>query len=461
MWGVFLALGGLPGHHRVLTDAPNDAKPPRMISNTTPLPLCAALALALPAFTHAKTPDPLAGPAPVTAAMVLDHARDHALPLRAAEQRRDGALWAEETAGAWPEPTLTVQGSPLPIETRNGPVWGSVMVAQPLPYLDVLDAQRAAGAAGARGAEAARRVAALEVEAAALAAFHELALARAEGAINGEMLALARRLLALVEGRVGADRARVVDALQAQVEVARLETVAVELAQRAVTRAAALNVAIGRRVDAPVGPLAMGEAWPVEALDGLLAAAADHPALARHSAAMAAARARLDVAEAQGRPGFVVGAGYTLVGAPEIAMGAPDPGRDGVMLQLGVSLPLWGAYDEARSEAAAAEAAAGTDREAAAEVVALRVVEEAARAEVALARLRLYRETALPLADEALEVLMTAYGADEVGFDRVLAGQRARERFALDAARAEAAFWMARAALAAAVGRPLGEGGGE
>lgn len=442
----------------MLTDAPNDAKPLRMIAKTTPL-LCAALALALPAY--AETPDPLAGPAPVTAAMVLDHARAHALPLRAAEQRRDASLWAEEAAGAWPDAMLTVQGSPLPIETRNGPVWGSVMVAQPLPYVDVLDAQRAAGAAGARGAEAARRVVAIEVEAAALTAFHGVALARAEVAVNAEMLALARRLLALVEGRVGADRARVVDALQAQVEVARLETVAAELALREVTAAAALNVAIGRRVDAPVGPLAVGEARPVEALDALLAAAAEHPALARHSAVMAAARARIDVVEARGRPRFSVGAGYTLVGEPEIAMGAPDPGRDGVMVQLGVSLPLWGGYDEERSEAAAAEAAAGTDREAAVERVALRVVEQAARAEAALRRLRLYRETALPLADEALEVLMTAYAADEVGFDRVLAGERARERFALDAARAEAEFWMARAALAAAVGRPLGEGGAE
>lgn len=418
------------------------------------LPL--ALLLAAPAApARPPTQDDLAGPAPVTVAAVVAYAREHALPLRAAEQRRDAALWAADGAGAWPDVMLTVQGSPLPIETRNGPVWGSAMVSQPLPWPDVLDAQVAGGAAGARGAEAARRVAELEVEAAAIEAFHALARVRAEGAINAEMLAIAQRMMALVEGRVGADRARVVDALQAQVEVARLETVAADLAQQAVTREAALNVAIGRRAVAQVGPLTVDEARPIDALGALLGEVGDHPALARHTAAIEAAQARLGVAQAEGRARFSVGVGYTLVGAPEIEMGAPDPGRDGVMVQVGVSIPLWSgsAYDARASEAAAAEAAAGTDREAAADLIALRVVEQATRAEVALRRLRLYRDTALPLADEALEVLITAYAADEVGFDRVLAGQRARERFALDAARATAEFWMARAALAAAVGR--------
>lgn len=399
--------------------------------------------------------DTLSGPEPVSVGAVLAYARAHAPRLEAAERRAEAARWGVDAAGAWPDARVMVQGNPLPIETRNGPVWGSASMTQPLPWLDVLDADRAAAGAASRGAVEAWREALIEVEGAALVAFHGLALIRAEAAINAEMLAIARRLLGLVEDRVGVDRARVADALQAQVEVARLETAAADLAQRELTRQAALNAAVGRAVRAPVGPLVVSAAPPTEALDALLDAAAAHPVLAASEAQLAVARARLRSVDARGRPMFSVGLGYTLVGEPAIEMGAPAPGRDGVAVQLGVTVPLWAgsAYDAEAQAAAARVGAEERARAAAVDVIAQRVVEQAVRTEVALRQLRLYRDTALPLSDEALQVLMTAYAADEVEFDRVLAGERARERFALAAARAEAEFWMARAMLAVAVGR--------
>ncbi|MEZ4433722.1 MAG: TolC family protein [bacterium] len=414
--------------------------------------MIALLALALLA------PPALPEAGPWTVDAVVAAAAAHNPRLAAARHRQTAAARAADAAAPWPEPRLMLQGSPLPVETRNGPMWGMASITQPFPWGDTLDGMRDAAAAEHRAAGEDIRLVTLAVEAEARRAFHRLHLARAEARINAEILDINRRLLRVTEERVAVDRAAIADVMQAQVELARLETAALDLDARARTRAAELNALLARDVLAPVPPLRDPDPRPVERLDALLAdARARHPLLARKDAGLDAARARLRAAEARGRPTLSAGLGYTLIGEPEMAMPGSDPGRDAVTVTVGVELPIWGGarYDAERAAAAAAVDAAAAERAAAADVQAARVVEQAVAVEVALRAVRLYRDTALPLAEQTLATLEGAYAAGEADFDRVLAAERARERYAVEAARAAAAFELRLAALAEAVGRDI------
>lgn len=406
--------------------------------------MIALLALALLA------PPALPEAGPWTVDAVVAAAAAHNPRLAAARHRRAAADRAIDAAAPWPEPMLMVEGNPLP---PLGEPWGMARITQPFPWADAREGARDAAAAEARAMGDDLRMAALEVEAMARAAFHRLHLARAEARVNAEILDIARRLLRVTEERVAVDRAAIADVMQAQVELARLETAALDLDARARTRAAELNALLARDVLAPVPPLQDPDPRPVERLDALLAAAREaHPAITRHDAALAAARARLRVAETRGRPMLAAGIGYGIMGSGEMAMAG-----DGLVLSVEVGLPVWGgaAYDAERAAAAAAVDAAAAERAAAADVQAARVVEQAVAVEVALRAVRLYRDTALPLAEQTLATLEGAYAAGEADFDRVLAAERARERYAVEAARAATAFELRLAALAAAVGRPI------
>lgn len=393
-------------------------------------------------------------PAPVTLDAALAYARAHAPALRAAAARVDAARASARAAAPWPDARLMISADPLPIETRNGPAWGRLTLTQPLPWLDTLDARRAAAAAAARAADEAVALARLDVDFAARRAYAGLRAARDEARIMRELLDLSRALLRTAEDRLGVDRARHADVIEARIEVARLETVVIDVAQRALTRQAELNAAIGRPTQAPIGPLAPPAETPTAALDALLAEAAEHPALRRNAARLDAARARLRAAETRGRPDFSVGLGYTLIGDPDSPM-APAPGRDALSVQIGVSVPLWrGAADDGERDAAAAAIRVEQAEDAAAgDTIAWRVVEQAVRAETALRRLRLYHDVALPMADERLEVLTVAYGAGEARFERLLDAERMKERYAVATVRAAKEYAVARAALARAVGR--------
>lgn len=404
----------------------------------------------------APTADALSGPAPVTMDALLAYAAEHAPRQRVAAARVDVARHTARGQDVWPEPRLMIGVDPLPIETRNGPAWGRASLTQPLPWGDTLAARREAADAGTRVAEEQVAVIALDVRLDAERALARLRASRDEQAVVAELLELNRMLLRSAEDKLGVDRARHADVIAARIELARLETVALDVAQQALTRQAELNAAIGRDTLAIIGPLAPPSETATASLDRLLESAAEHPTLAANAARIEAARARLRAASTGGRPQFSVGLGYTLIGTPDGSM-APAPGRDALSVQMGMTLPLWGgeAYDGAEAAAEAAIRLEESTLDAAADLIAWRIVEQTVAAETALRRLRLYRDTALPLADERLAVLTAAYAAGEVPFERVLDAEKQKERYATAAIRAAEAFAIARAALAHAVGRPL------
>ncbi|MCB9540050.1 MAG: TolC family protein [Myxococcales bacterium] len=408
----------------------------------------------------------LAAPPPSKTTLDVDAAVTRALvqnPRVAAAERAAQAAGATiDAVGAWPEPTLRLTASPLPIETRNGPAWASAALAWPLPWTGELDAATEGAAAMA---EAARQRAAevrLAVAREVRLACAALRLVEAERAINEHTTDILKRFVDLAQTRLAVGRGTQNDVLMAQVELARLENQAIDLAQQRTTRAAAVNLALGQPPSTPVPPVAPAATPAAEALDELLAwMRAHHPTLARFDADIAARRAALRQANYAGVPRFDVGLAYTYVAEPDKPAGA-DPGRDALAVTAGVRLPLWGDSYDARADAAAhAVGAEEAKRQDAEQMAAYQVIENHVRAETALRQARLLDGTVLPLARQSVAVLEEAYAADRAGFLQLLDAERALERFELEHARARAALEARLADLQHAVGRPPKEGGAE
>ncbi len=387
------------------------------------------------------------------------HALQNNPRVAAAERAARAAGATVDAVGAWPEPTLRVTASPLPIETRNGPAWAAAALAWPLPWAGELDAATEGAAAQAEAARLRVAEVRLAVAREVRLACADLRLVEAEQAINARTADLVRRFVELAQTRLAVGRGSQNDVLTAQVELARLSNQALDLAQQRVTRAAALNLALGQPPATPVPAVAPPATPAAEALDDLLAwMRAHHPTLARFDADIAARRAALRQADYAGVPRFDVGVAYTYVGEPHHDGGA-DPGRDALALTAGVRLPLWaGSYDARVDAAAHAVGAEEARRQDAEQMAAYQVIENHVRAETALRQARLLESTVLPLARQSVAVLEEAYAADRAGFLQLLDAERALERFELEHARARAAVEARLADLRHAVGRPPAPG---
>jgi outer membrane protein TolC len=398
----------------------------------------------------------LAAPLPETGTVsehtLVAHALQHHPRVAAAEGRVRAAEHGVDAAGWWPQPTLGLAVNPLPLETRNGPAWGTVKLGQALPWATELGARTDGAQQRVRVAQAQVAEARVAVALGVRRAVAALALVEAQQAINGRTLALVRRLVGLAQARLAVDSGGQIDVLEAQVALAQLENVGLDLVQRRALRQVALNTALGRVPRAALPAIAPGVPT-AESVDALLdRARVTHPALDRLAATVAGHRARARVAAAQDLPRFTVGVGYTVIGAPEMAAPGGDPGRDALHFEGGLTLPLWSGADAAEASAEAAAAATRAARDDLEQQIVLRVIAQHTQVETALRAVQLYAHTVLPLAQQRLEVLEAAYAVDRARFTTLIEAQRALERFETEHARAQAAAAIAVADLYAAVG---------
>lgn len=393
----------------------------------------------------------LLAPAGATSVDTLAHDAARTHPRVLAAQARARAAGANvEAQGWWPQPQLAVQISPLPIETRHGPAWGTIKLGQALPWGGALDAQVASAQAQARAAEAQLAQTRIAVARAVRRAAAELQRVDAEHAINARTTALVQRLVEQVQARLAVDTAAQADVLDAQVALARLENVGLDLAQQRAIAQAQLNVARGVEATAPV-PALSAPAPAAEALDALLTRLQAHPQLAAWQARAQAARAQQSAAGYARLPRFKLGVGYTVIGEPDSPAGG-TPGQDALHLEAGVSLPLWSNADAAEARAEATAQAAQAAENDAERALVLAVMTHHARLETALRATALYAKSVLPLARQRMDVLEAAYAADRARFTTVLDAQRALERYETEHVRARARAAQALADLRAAVG---------
>lgn len=387
---------------------------------------------------------------------LVDYAIQHNPGLRAGFERWRAALERIPQVTALPDPRLTWAHFIEEVQTRTGPQENRFSIAQTLPWF---------GKLGLRGEAAARQAEGLwwGVEALRLQVVREVKLAWCEYAylaqairISEENLTLLRQFEPIVQRKVqtGAGQG---DLLRLQVEIGQAENELASLrAQRPAIAARLAAVLSVEAMPAPQWPPPIETEAVSIAIDPLrermLATNPDLQALHWQIEAAASVErlARLDR-----YPDFTLGLDYIDTGAA-ISPGVGGSSEDPYSFSVGINLPLWRRkYDARERETALARSAAEEQyrhqRDMLLSELELRVyeIEDAGR------RLNLYRDTLIPRARQAFELMLVAYEAGTADLLDVIESQR-------DILNFEKAYWRAasdiekrRADLESLTGGPL------
>jgi outer membrane protein TolC len=258
----------------------------------------------------------------------------------------------------------------------------------------------------------------------------------------------------LQAGRRGAQR----DVIRAQVELGRLEDQVQSLENARLPLRAKLNGLLnqppGARLPTPTTlpepELRVSDAEVMEL------ARRESPALRALDHETGARQRGVDLANQSYLPDFSVGAMISGVSSSRFGRGVPNSGDDPIAATLGIELPIWfGRYGASVSEAKARLQAAESDR---------RSAENDLMADIATAlftfrdaerKVRLYRDSLLAKARQALEATAAAYEAGQGSFLDVLDSERKLIEFELAHERARADRVAAMSRLEALVGSQL------
>jgi len=453
-----------------------------------PAPLCVALAACSslrPSVPDALVewpsrpveigePAALRDPGPIDLSQAIDLAR--LIELAAERNPRLGAArqrWLASTqrpaqARALPDPLLLYMPMVENVETRVGPIESQFQLTQRVPYPGKLSAAGRLAEEEARIRELEYHIALRDTVASVKVTYTELLFLRKALRIVEQNRALARQLAektAALYGKVGAeerDAVTLFDSLKAQSQLAQLAYDQITLEELSETEATNLNSLLRRAPRAPLGmpqdlafrPLAAG-------LEDLYRIGLEYrQELQASLRAIAAAHEAQRLAELARVPDFTVGVTYSRIG--EAIAPTPDGGKDAWGLTFGLSLPIWATKNRARvREAESRRRAAELDRQSEIDELMARITKVFFRLQNAERLVRLYEESLVPQAEEAMEIAeqWRDVGRDTVG--RYLEAQSVWLNFQLAYHRALADHEQMVARLEQLVGTSLGHLRGE
>jgi outer membrane protein TolC len=339
--------------------------------------------------------------------------------LRAAYDQWLAALEQVPQAKSLPDPQIEA------VEALAGPQQWSLMLAQGFPWFGTLSLR---GKMAVHGASAARA----EYESARLMLAYEITigyceyyyLARAV-AVTQENVELLGELESVAREEYAAGTAPHAAVVRAQVELARLNDRLRTLEEGGRPAVARLNAALNRPADAPLPwptGIPEGDALPVrERLRELLVEG--NPELKALEFAAAKAQAALALARKQRYPDIMLG--VTYMSSDETMTGSGDSGENPVMAMVSVNLPIWGRkYGAAEREARFGLDAALRQREEKANALVSRLEMAAYGVEDAERKIKLYSETLIPQAQQAMKVTQQAFTAGDASFLDLIDSQR-------------------------------------
>lgn len=388
--------------------------------------------------------------------------------LAAARQKWLAAAERTTQARSLPDPLFAYTEMVDPIETRVGPMDRQFKLTQPIPYPGKLSAAGSLAEEEARIRELDYFIAVRDTVAAVKVTYVEFLYLRKALRIVEQNRELARQLAeksAAIYAETKGERRDTVtlfDSLKAQSQLAQLAYDTITLEELRQTEAANLNRLVSRAPEAPLGmPLDL-KFRPLHATrDELFRLALDRrqelqAALHRIGAALEAQR----LARLARVPDFAVGATYSVIGQPIAPQ--PDGGQDALGLTLGLSLPIWITKNRARiAEAEHRLEASRYERQAEIDDLMARITKVFFRLRNAERLVRLYKESLIPQAEEAMEIAeqWRDVGRDTIG--RYLEAQSVWLNFQLAYHRALADHEQAIARLEQLAGASLGHLRGE
>ncbi|MHC4225600.1 MAG: TolC family protein [Planctomycetota bacterium] len=396
-------------------------------------------------------------------AQVIELAGERNPRLGGARRRWLAAMERPAQARSLPDPLFAYTEMLEPIQTRVGPQDRRFVVNQRIPWPSKLGAAGTLAEEEARVRELDYHIALRDVVAHVKVIYAEILYLRKAIRIVRQNQALAQQLAektAAIYGKTGEEKRDVVtlfDSLKAQSQLAQLAYDQITLEELLRTEETNLNRLLSR---APAAPVGMPRDLVFRRLDAsresLLDLGLEHrqelKAALHRIAAAGQAKRLADLARV---PDFSLGASYFVIGDPVAP--TPDGGKDAVGLTMGMSLPIWVTKNRARmAEAEHRLAAAQYDRQAEIDDLMARITKVYFRLENAGRLVRLYSESLLPQAEEALEIAeqWRDTGRDSIG--RYLEAQSVWLNFQLAFHRALADYEQMTARLEQLVGTSLG-----
>ncbi len=385
----------------------------------------------------------------------------HHKGLEAAFERWRAAAEEVGIASALPNPRFTYGEFLEEIQTRTGAQERSFGLTQAFPWPGTLDARAEIAARRADVLRTQMDRERLSVAMRVAIAFHDYAFLADEVAKTRDVLDLVRSLEPIVQVRVRAGGGQA-DVLRLQVEVGRLEDDVRRLEERRRVLSARLADAIqlpteGNRLLPFPSAVVPDAVVPVSdsARERILArVAGGNPHLLMLIEKLRVARAAQDLAAFAARPDFSAGLKYFETG-DALNGSTRGSGDDPLLLSVSVGLPLWRAsYAAQRRQADHLVRAAQADLDAARSSINADAIEVLFQADDAARRIRLYRESLLPRAREAVQLTLTSYRAGTATVLDLLDSERALLEFELTYRRAIRDYQQGQARLTEITGGP-------
>ena len=290
--------------------------------------LLVALLTTTATAVSAQAPQPL--PSPLGLADVVRIAGERRDEIVAAHARTRAGESRPAIVSALPDPMLAPSLDHLPFMLGGADV--SVTIEQQIPLSGIRRHRRASALADLDRLRAEAHRATLDVGLQAASAFLMLQERRRTESLIAEQLTFARDVVVAANARYASGTAPQSDVLRAELEVARLETLARSLVSEVRGAEAMLNTSLALDADGPVPALASPAfAQPPPSWSAIRSALTSRPELAAGRAEIARADADVQVMRDMSRPMATIrtGPSYTMA-----------DGR-GWMAMVGVSLPIW------------------------------------------------------------------------------------------------------------------------
>ncbi len=362
-----------------------------------------------------------------------------------------------------PDPMLTYVEMVEPIQTRVGPLERSVQLMQPIPFPGKLSAAGAVATEQARVKELEYHIALRDVVAEVKVSYAELVYLHRAIEIVEQNQKLAKLLSEkaaaayATQGGEKTDTLTLFDTLKAQSSLAQLAYDKITLEELRKAEEVKINSLLSRRPEWVVGkpralifhPLGAGQAdlfRIARARRQEIQAAVHRIRGAQHASRLA----RLSQV-----PDFTIGVQYSFIGhATGPVKGSGD---NAIGLSLGVTLPIWGHKNRAkRAEAAYRERAARYEKRAATDDVMARISKVYFRLQNAERLVRLYDESLIPQAEQALNIAEQWHDTGRDTYGRLLEARMVWLNFQLASQRALVDYEQMVARLEQLVGISLG-----
>jgi outer membrane protein TolC len=400
----------------------------------------AGAVLACGASAGAQTRDPL--PSPLRGEDVVRLARERRAEVGAARARTGAAAQRPAILSALEDPMVAPSIDHLPFMFGGADV--SFTIEQRLPLSPLRTHRRQAAEANVQRTRAELERVTLDVELEAILAFLMLHERRQSEALLVEQLALARQVVQAANARYAGGSGPQADVLRAEVEVARLGASSRALSGDIHAAEAMLNVSLGRDADGMVPPLAAAAPLhPAPAWATLKPTLSQRPELTAGRADIARATAEVQVMRDMFKPmaTFRTGPAYTMA-----------EGR-GLMLMVGVSLPIWRRRLHAGvAEAEAMRDMAGADLEAMRRMVEGQAAVALNQVDAARERHLAMRDDVLPRARFAIDPALASYAAGQLPLVSVLEAVQVLRATQSELIESEVALGLAWARLGRAAG---------